>query len=876
MIEGNDPGRTRPSLHDGYPMIRFNLLGEIGLTRADGTPVDQLLRQPKRLALLAYLVAPVPGTWHRRDTLLALFWPDLDTAHARTALRNALYVLRQVLGEATLRSRGQEEVSVDPAEMSTDLAALRAALEASRADEALAHYRGELLPGLHASDSGGFQDWLDAERTRIRLEVAKAGMEWAAGLEREGRLAEAARVARRVLEVHPDDEPAVRRLMQLHDLMGDRAGALGAFEEYRSRLAREFEAVPAPETVALAERLREPASPGAPQRRAPGGEPAPPTPGPSPTAGLTGPAGRPRPAARRSWVGLLGGLVLITAGGLGWGLLRAPRPAAIGPSVPLTFDEGLQIEPAISPNGRLVAYAKGTSRRMRIFVHGIAGGVPWPLSGDSSSVELMPRWSPDGDQLLFLSRNGAWVAPAVGGAPRLVAAGGPDEDAVRSASWSPGGDSVAIVRRDSLTVRPLEGSGSRFIGTGPQLHSCVWSPDGRWIACVSGNWIAFVPGTLFGNRAPSAILLFPAAGGPPIQLTDSEKEHQSPAWSDDSRHLWVLSNRDGPSGEVYAIPIGRNGRGRGPDVRIGLRAESISLSAGRIAYSVYSRRANIWSVPAPTGAPLTLRDATRVTTGNQIIEVLRASPDGRWLVYDSNLRGNSDIYRVPTDGGPPERLTDDPREEFAGDLSPDLRELAHHVWVGGMRRVVVRRLDTGVTSEPVPAAGDQGVPRWSPRGDALAIWDHAREPGSIFVVRRDGEGRWGPVAWTLADAQLPVWSPDGGELAFVLPAGTIEVIAADSGARRMLHAPRPGADDPLATYLAWDPARDALWFLGHTATQAGIWSLRRRGGAPRLAVDLHDEDGRVNGPTLAFDGRRLYFTLDERQGNVRWAELVPR
>jgi hypothetical protein len=39
-------------------------------------------------------------------------------------------------------------------------------------------------------------------------------------------------------------------------------------------------------------------------------------------------------------------------------------------------------------------------------------------------------------------------------------------------------------------------------------------------------------------------------------------------------------------------------------------------------------------------------------------------------------------------------------------------------------------------------------------------------------------------------------------------------------------------------------------------------------------VDLHDELGRTNGPTLASDGERFYFTLDERLSNVRWAELV--
>ena len=76
-------------------MIRLRMLGEIRLTTADGTELDSLLRQPKRLALLAYLASPAPGVWHRRDAILALFWPELDTARARTLPRNGLYIVRQ-------------------------------------------------------------------------------------------------------------------------------------------------------------------------------------------------------------------------------------------------------------------------------------------------------------------------------------------------------------------------------------------------------------------------------------------------------------------------------------------------------------------------------------------------------------------------------------------------------------------------------------------------------------------------------------------------------------------------------------------------------------------------------------------------------------
>ncbi len=365
-------------------MIRFKLLGEIDLRGDGGAQLDQLLRQPKRLSLLAYLVAPTPGTWHRRDTLLGLFWPEQDTTHARTSLRNALYVLRQALGERVLRTRGDEEVSIDPAELETDLAELGEALRTGRTAEGLALYQGDLLPGLFPPDSDGFQRWLDTERARLRIEVAKAGVEWAAILEGEGGLEEARDVARRMLEIHPDDEPAVRRLMELHRAMGDQAGALAAYEEYRSRLAREYDAEPAPSTSALAEQMRGPIDSGAFRQKLRNDDPAP---GDEPilargddSASATGTGHRRRttdsrhPGLRRALIIVVG---VVAVAVVGWRLTRTDQVPAIGKTSPVTIDEGLQIEPAISPNGRLVAYASGSSQRMRIFIHRLGGGTPW-------------------------------------------------------------------------------------------------------------------------------------------------------------------------------------------------------------------------------------------------------------------------------------------------------------------------------------------------------------------------------------------------------------------------------------------------------------------------------------------------------------------
>src|SRR2546425_837325 len=82
----------------GPRMIEFRLLGALHLTDAEGREVQSLLTRPRRLALLAYLAAATPRRLHRRDSLLALFWPELDQEHARAALRQALHVVREALG----------------------------------------------------------------------------------------------------------------------------------------------------------------------------------------------------------------------------------------------------------------------------------------------------------------------------------------------------------------------------------------------------------------------------------------------------------------------------------------------------------------------------------------------------------------------------------------------------------------------------------------------------------------------------------------------------------------------------------------------------------------------------------------------------------
>src|SRR3989449_7578030 len=73
------------------------------------------------ISLVAYLAAATPRGTHRRDSLLALFWPELDQPRARAALRQSLYVLREVLGPAALVSQGNERSEEHTSELQSRL-----------------------------------------------------------------------------------------------------------------------------------------------------------------------------------------------------------------------------------------------------------------------------------------------------------------------------------------------------------------------------------------------------------------------------------------------------------------------------------------------------------------------------------------------------------------------------------------------------------------------------------------------------------------------------------------------------------------------------------------------------------------------------------
>jgi DNA-binding SARP family transcriptional activator len=238
-------------------MLQLRTLGGSDLADPARGELHAILVQPKRFGLLVYLALASGHRYRRRDTLVALFWPELDAEHARGALRQSLRFLRGELGSGVLITRGEEEVGVDREALCCDATEFEMACQSGDWKRALELYRGDLLAGVYLPDtSAEFERWLENEREHLRSLAAAAAWSLVRAAEEAGDLLHAAPLARRAVELSPDDEAGVRHFMRILDRKGERAGALQAYEAFRLHLVADYEAVPSPETRALLESIR--------------------------------------------------------------------------------------------------------------------------------------------------------------------------------------------------------------------------------------------------------------------------------------------------------------------------------------------------------------------------------------------------------------------------------------------------------------------------------------------------------------------------------------------------------------------------------------------------------------------------------------------
>jgi hypothetical protein len=194
---------------------------------------------------------------------------------------------------------------------------------------------------------------------------------------------------------------------------------------------------------------------------------------------------------------------------------------------------GGTLDPAMSPDGRQIAFSKGGS----INVMQADGSGSHVIAGLPPARQ--PAWSPDGTRLAFSSLSGSqfriWVAGADGSSPTQVTSGSSGDF---SPAWSPDGTLIAFTRTgnstDIYTVDPsAPGSETAYAASARTDEQPSWAPDGSAIAFTTNR----------GSGNDVYVQAGPGGTGTPV-TADAADDHD-PSFSPDGSRIAFSSNRSG-------------------------------------------------------------------------------------------------------------------------------------------------------------------------------------------------------------------------------------------------------------------------------------------------------------------------------------------
>ncbi len=263
LVGGGSTARIAVRLREALdrlppPPLRILALGGFQVLRG-GTPIPaEAWQRRKTRQLLLYLLlrrAPIA-----RDEVLDTLWPDLSPDSAALALNTTFSELRRILEPELQRGQPSRYLERDDETLALrrieglwcDVWAFEEMAQSGvvAAAQILALYRGDFLP------EEPYVDWVLRERERLRTVYLNTLIDWLEARMRAEAWNEGTALARRILEREPWLEEIWRALMICLAQLGRRSEALRAYKDCVRALRAELDADPAPETLALYEKVK--------------------------------------------------------------------------------------------------------------------------------------------------------------------------------------------------------------------------------------------------------------------------------------------------------------------------------------------------------------------------------------------------------------------------------------------------------------------------------------------------------------------------------------------------------------------------------------------------------------------------------------------
>ena len=505
---------------------------------------------------------------------------------------------------------------------------------------------------------------------------------------------------------------------------------------------------------------------------------------------------------------------------------ETPRPgqasqARASAIKPVTAQPGREIDPALAPGGRLVAYAwnGGSGTNFDIYVRRLDSGSAIQVSSHDST-EYAPAWSPDG----------AWLAYARGAGKRteiyqVASSGGTERLLVDSAAewshgiaWSPDGDQIAFTTRAEASAPHRIAFYDRRTG---QVRSLTQPPahiEGDRYPSFSpdGSRLAFVRVAVAG--AGEIFVVSTRGDGEARQLTAEGRPIASVEWAPGGDAVIFASDRSG-SYALWRLPLagGEPSRLLAESGNVG--NVSVDPVSGQIVFEQWQEDSNVWRVEAPPAGQQA--EAERFIASTREDATPSVSPSGERLAFVSSRSGARELWLCTIDGSGLERLTSfDGPYVSSPNWSPDGTSLAFQLHAEGHWDIHLLDLASNRLSVLTETQGDDLAPSFSADGRFV-----------YFGSRRSG-------AWE-------IWkvSVHGGEALQVTEEGGIMAFESHDG--RRLYVAKHGVDGLFVRPTAGGPEERVLsvgwggeW--GGWALAAGKLFYVDRGSEPMTTLHRFD------------------------------------